>query len=125
MKAAIADWLERAPWPIRYTWQLVAALASIEISGLSFPAAPFRGDEGPRTRDNLGLDKKDADGRLQDGVQEALRRIWVGGRFWHDLKNLLHEWLKSNPKIVGKFLAFLIVLHQVVIGVLLWVCFAS
>ena len=65
--------------------------------------------------DNCGLDSNDADGRPQDGIREALLRIFKPGellrrRFWHDLKNAPFEWFRKNPKAAVRVCGALILL---------------
>jgi hypothetical protein len=94
----------------RYAWQWLIFWLGVILGGCSLVVSPFRKDEGPGWfKDNVGLDVKDADGRLQDGVEEAFARVWTPGRLTHDLKNVPREWVRAEPKRAFKVLSFVIV----------------
>jgi hypothetical protein len=88
-------------------WAIFAV--SLVLLGLSFPGMFWRADERPLLARNFGLDARDADGRPQDGVEEAFARVWQPGRLLHDLKNVGREWVEANPKLAAKSLSFVIV----------------
>lgn len=91
-------------------------IVSLILMGIWFPMMFFRADEKPLLRDNFGLDVRDADGKPQDGIEDAFRRVAESPRF-HTIKNVSHEWAKNRPKLAVKFLCFVIVALAVAVGV--------
>jgi hypothetical protein len=107
---------------MKETWkQWMIFIPALILMGLWFPAMFFRDDEKYMLKQNFGLNVKDADGNLSDGVEEAFGRI---GQNWkrilHDVKNVAHEWVKGRPKLACKFLCFIIVVQAVVIATLIF-----
>lgn len=100
---------------LTYAKQWALLVGALILGGLSFPGMFWRKDERHMLADNAGLNKKDADGELSDGVEEAIWRVSDPGRFTHDLKNVGHEWVKANPKVAFKMLSFIIVTLMMVI----------
>ena len=97
-------------------WTLFAI--SIVLMGLWFLRSPFRADERPFFADNFGLDsRKGVAGDGQDSMIEAWAALKAAPpkKLPHQLKNLLHEWVKEWPKRAAKFLSFIIVAQAVVI----------
>ena len=103
-----------------YIKQWCLLVGALILGGWSFPGMFWRADERHMLKDNFGLNKKDADGNLSDGIEEAIWRVSEPGRFTHDLKNVGHEWFKRNPKVAFKMTAFIINCLLVTIGVLLY-----
>jgi len=106
---------------LTYAKQWALLIGALILGGLSFPGMFWRKDERYMLADNAGLNKKDADGDLSDGIEEAIWRVSEPGRFTHDLKNVGHEWFKSNPKVAFKMVSFIIVCLLTIIGVLVYV----
>lgn len=94
---------------------------SVYASGISFFVSPLRKDERPWFSELFGLNKKDADGKLSDGIQEALQRMENPQRFFHDLKNVSYEWVKLDPKRANKFYSWVILIQTLLILLLLLV----
>ena len=97
-------------------WALFAV--SILLMGLWFLRSPFRADERPWFADNFGLDSRwGRPGDELDSMVEAWEDLRTAPiRKWpHQIKNLLHEWTKENPKRAAKFLSFIIVVQAIVI----------
>lgn len=86
----------------------LAFIASFIVGGLSFPAMPFRKDERALFWKAMNLRIKDGDDNPSDGIEDAWKRLAEPGRFTHDLKNVGHEWVKSNPKVAYKGAGFVI-----------------
>ena len=79
----------------------------ILLMAVSFPRMFVREDEKHLVKDGFGLNVKDTDGDLSNGVEEAFSRLWDGHRELHDIKNVVHEWVKARPKLAAKFFPFL------------------
>ncbi len=94
---------------------------SVYASGISFFMSPFREDEKGWFSEGFGLNKKDADGKLSDGIQEALQRMENPQRPFHDLKNVSYEWVKLDPKRANKFYSWVILVQTLLILLLLLV----
>jgi hypothetical protein len=84
-------------------------VASFIVGGLSFPGMFWRKDERPLLIRAANLKIKDGDDNPSDGIEDAWERLVAPGRFLHDLKNIGHEWVRSNPKVAFKGLGFVIV----------------
>jgi hypothetical protein len=95
----------------------LAFIASFIVGGLSFPGMFWRDDEWPLLKQAANLRIKDADGDKSDGIEEAWDRLAAPGRFLHDLKNIGHEWVKSNPKVAFKGGSFLVLILVLALGV--------
>jgi len=89
-------------------------IASFVLGGLSFPGMFWRTDERPLLIKAANLKIKDGDDNPSDGIEDAWERLAAPGRFLHDLKNIGHEWVKSNPKVAFKGLSFVIVMLLIV-----------
>lgn len=88
----------------------LAFVASFILGGLSFPGMFWRDDEWTLLKQAANLKIKDADGDKSDGIEEAWERLTEPGRFLHDLKNIGHEWVKSNPKVAFKGGSFVVLM---------------
>jgi hypothetical protein len=95
----------------------LAFIASFILGGLSFPGMFWRDDEWPLLKQAMNLKVKDADGDKSDGIEEAWDRLAAPGRFLHDLKNIGHEWVKSNPKVAFKGGGFMVLVLVVLLVV--------
>lgn len=65
---------------------------------------------------------------LKDGVPEvddSYERVRAPGRTYHDLKNVLVEWVRADPQLAAKFLCFVAlvgwVMVMVMVMVLAWI----
>jgi len=83
---------------------------SFLLLALSAPGMFFRKDEKPLLKKAFNLNLKDADGNMSDGLEEAFIRVGEPGRFTHDVKNVMREWVEINPKVAAKFGAFTILM---------------
>ena len=92
----------------------LAFILSFILGGLSFPGMFWRDDEWPLLVKAAKLKIKDGDDNPSDGIEDAWKRLAEPGRFLHDLKNVGHEWVKSNPKVAFKGLSFVIVVLLIV-----------
>jgi hypothetical protein len=95
----------------------LAFIASFIVGGLSFPAMPIRKDERDLFWKAMNLRIKDGDDNPSDGIEDAWERLVAPGRFMHDLKNIGHEWVKSNPTVAFKGRSFVIVFLCVLVVV--------
>lgn len=95
--------------------KLILFLLSVYASGLSFFVSPFRSDERGWFSEGMGLNKKDADGKLSDGIEEAFARMKELKRPFHDLKNISYEWVKLDPKRANKFYCCVILLLSIAV----------
>ncbi len=102
-----------ALWRMTHTAQRIWLAFSVSVMGLSVVAL-----EPEHREHNWGLDVKDGDSKPQDGVEDAWKRLkgwpWIE-RPWHVLKNLAHEWAKSNVRRAVKVLGAVIVGQQFII----------
>lgn len=62
---------------------------------------------------------------LKDGVPEvddSYERVFAPGRTYHDLKNVMTEWVRADPQLAAKFLCFVALVGWVVVAlaVLAW-----
>lgn len=89
-------------------------IASYLIGGISFLGMLFNAEDRELLKKAFNLRVKDADGNPSDGIEEAWARLWAPGKFWHDLKNIAHEWFKANPKVAFKGSGFIMVLLIIV-----------
>jgi hypothetical protein len=95
----------------------LAFIASFILGGLSFPGMFWRDDEWPLLKQAMNLKIQDGDDNPADGIEDAWERLTEPGRFLHDLKNIGHEWVKSNPKVAFKGGSFVMLVFAVLLGV--------
>ena len=90
-------------------------VASWLIGGVSFPAMFLDAEDRALLKKAVNLRVKDADGNPADGLEEGWLRLKAPGRFWHDLKNITHEWFKLNPKVAYKGSGFVVLLLLILV----------
>jgi hypothetical protein len=77
----------------------VIFIVSFIAAGISFPKLLI--DDASRRRNFL----KDG----APGVDDSYERVKSPGRTYHDLKNVLVEWVRADPQLAGKCLTGLLV----------------
>lgn len=94
---------------MRYIYQWLVFWLGVIVAGISFPAMFWREDEKHMLKDNLGLDRKDADGNDGDGLEEGFIRLHTKGRFLHDVMGIPRRIGQENAKAFFKLMSFVVV----------------
>jgi hypothetical protein len=58
-------------------------------------------------------------------VDDSYERVLAPGRTYHDLKNVMTEWVRADPQLAAKFLAFVALVGWVVVVLVALVWLAS
>ena len=92
--------------------RVIIWVVSLLAAGVSFPKLLI--DDGWRRRNFL-----------KDGVpavDESYERVRAPGRTYHDLKNVGVGWVRADPQLAAKCMAFLVLVGWVVavLAVLAW-----
>jgi hypothetical protein len=90
-------------------------ILSFLLLAFSTPGMLWRKDEKPLLKKAFNLNLKDADGNMSDGLEEAFIRVGEPGRFTHDVKNVMREWVEINPKVAAKLGAFVILVLAILL----------
>jgi len=83
-----------------WLWRAGLVLHGFSATRKKMAADP---DTAPDLADNIGLDRKDADGRPSDGMEDGWLRVDEPGELGHDLKNIPREQFEIlHPKTIAR-----------------------